>query len=415
VASWRRNEALMSRYSILILLVCVCLLCLGHGLNGSLVGIQARAAQFSAGTTGLIMSGYSAGLVISAWLTPRLVRNVGHVRTFAGLASVVSSVVLMLPLWINPYFWFAMRLAAGVCTSGLFIVCEGWLNAVASNRNRGRLLSIYMIVTYGSLGAGQLLLNVADTSGFSRFIIVSSLLSLALVPLILLPTQAPSIEGMKRVDIADIWKASPLAVFGAFANGLGQSAFFAMGTIFGLSKGLSLADVSMMMALPPIGVIVSQYPVGLASDRFDRRTIILAMSAIAAAIAFMTQFTGRFSPWELIIMVTLFGTVSLPIYSMVIAHANDHIRKDQVMGASAKLILIYGIGSIMGPILVGQIMQRQGGVGFLYYMMAIYGTLALFTLWRVLRRPETLKGRGAEVMTVSPVTTPSVASTLGDR
>lgn len=404
----------MARYSIWILLLCVGLLCIGHGLHGSLVAVLANAADFGPDVTGLVMSGYAAGLLLSSFTTPRLVRSVGHVRAFAGLASIVSTSVLLMPLFVNAPFWLAMRFISGLCTSGLFIVCESWLNGASTNRNRGQMLSMYMIVTYGALGAGQLLLNVADSSGFSRFIIVSALLSLSLVPLILLPAEAPSLEGARPVTVDEVWRASPLAVVGAFSCGLAQSAFFAMGAVFGLTKGLPLVYVSLMMALPPIGVIFSQYPIGWISDRFDRRTIIMLISALSAVIAAATLLTDGFSPELFIGMVTAFGTISLPLYSLVIAHANDHLQKEQVLGASAKLVLLYGLGSILGPLAVGQAMGVMGGSGFLIFMAVVYAALAAFAFWRRMKRPEDIKGKMGEALKVSPVTTPTGASALQD-
>ncbi|MFO1121206.1 MAG: MFS transporter [Hyphomicrobiales bacterium] len=404
----------MARYSIWILLVCVGLLCVGHGLHGSLVAVVARSSDFGPDVTGLVMSGYAAGLLVSSYMTPRLVKSVGHVRAFAGLASIVSTAVLLMPLWVNAPFWLAMRFVSGLCTSGLFIVCESWLNGASSNRNRGQMLSMYMIVTYGSLGAGQLLLNVTDTSGFARFIIVSALLSMSLVPLILLPAEAPSIEGARPVSVDEIWRASPLAVTGAFACGLAQSGFFAMGAVFGLTQGLALVYVSIMMALPPIGVIFSQYPIGWVSDRIDRRTVIMSLSAISAVIAAVTMLTDGFSPNIFIGLVTIFGTLSLPLYSLVIAHANDHLEKEQVLGASAKLVLLYGLGSILGPLTVGQFMKQMGGAGFLVFNSLVYAALAGFAFWRRMQRPEDIRGKAGEAMRVSPVTTPSGASALQD-
>ncbi|HRX37270.1 MAG TPA: MFS transporter [Aestuariivirga sp.] len=405
----------MAGLSLYILLLCVGLLCLGHGLSGSLVSVEANAADFGTDVTGFVMSGYSAGLLISTFLTPRLVRNVGHVRTFAGLASVVSTAVLLFPLWFNPLFWFVMRVISGLCISGLFIVCESWLNSASSNLNRGRILSLYMIVTYGALGGGQLLLNVTDDSGFVRFIIISALVSMSLVPLILLPSEAPSVEGAQPVSTNEIWKASPLAVVGVFACGLAQSAFFALGAVFGLSRGLPLVYVSIMMALPPLGVILSQYPIGLISDRFDRRTIIMLLSLLSAVIAAATLAIGYYlTRVMLITLITAFGVLSLPIYSLVIAHANDHLRKEQVLGASARLVLLYGVGSLVGPILVGNIMRRVGGEGFLVHMIVVYGALAIFAFWRGLRRPEDIKAESVDVMRVSPVTMPTGASNLSE-
>lgn len=401
--------------SLLVLLISVAMLCLGHGLSGSLVSLAADAAKFRTDVTGFVMAGFSAGLLLSAFVAPRLVRSVGHVRTFAGLASTVSTAMLLFPLWVDPVFWFLLRVIVGLCVSGMFIVCESWLNSVSTNQNRGQVLSLYMIVTYGALGLGQLLLNVTDESGFVRFIIVSCLLSMALVPLILLPSEAPSVENARPIGVDQIWRASPLAVVGVLACGLGQSAFFALGVVYGSTRGLQLFALSMMMALPPLGVILSQYPIGWVSDRMDRRTIIMLLSAAAAAVCAAILAGGFYvSQLMLISLMTAFGVISLPIYSLVVAHANDHLQKDQVLGASAKLVLMYGVGSIIGPILAGALMSRIGGEGFLIYMIVVHAALAAFALWRRHRNPEHLKVQGREVMTVSPVTSPANPPVLQD-
>lgn len=405
----------MNNASLWVLLASVAMLCLGHGLNGSLVSLTADRAEFGTDVTGLVMAGYSAGMLLSTFVAPRLVKSVGHVRTFAGLASMVSTAVLLFPLWVDPVFWFVLRVVTGLCVSSMYIVCESWLNAVSSNRNRGQMMSLYMIVTYGALGLGQLLLNISDASGYVRFIVVSCLLSMSLVPLILVPSEQPSVEGAKSVKIAGIWQASPLAVVGVIACGLGQSAFFALGVVFGLAKGLPLVWVSIMMALPPFGVILSQYPIGWVSDRIDRRTIILLLSFMAAAVAAVILAGGYYVTWFMLIaLMTAFGIISLPIYSLVIAHANDHLRKDQVLGASAKLVLLYGVGSIIGPILCGTLMSYIGRDGFLIFMLAVHGALGLFALWRYWRNPDHIKAQGRDVMAVSPVSTPSNPPVLQD-
>jgi MFS family permease len=401
--------------SILVLLLGVAILSLGHGLHGSLVGVRASAENFDAATTGIVMSGYFAGLLLSSSVTPRIVQSVGHIRVFAAFASVVSTSVLLIPLWINPVWWFAMRFIAGLCTSGLFIVCESWLNSASTNKNRGQLLSIYMIVTYAAMGAGQFLLNVADSSGFSRFIIVSALLSIAMLPLTLLPTETPSLAGTKRVGLAEIYRASPLAIVATLASGLGQSAFFSMGAVYGLMQGLPLSLISLMMALPPLALIISQYPAGLLSDRYDRRTIIMILSAIAAAIAGASIWTAQISSTVLITLFTLFGAIALPIYSLVIAHANDHLAKEQMLGASSKLVLLYGMGAMAGPLVAGVFMQQLGSSGFMTFMLAIYVIMTVHAYWRKLQRPTDIKASAGDMIKVGPMTTPVAAQARAEE
>jgi len=395
------------------LLLGVTILAIGNGLHGSLVGIRSAAENFDTTTTGFIMSGYSLGLILSAYLTPRLVTYVGHIRVFAAFASIVSTAVLLIPLWVDPLFWFAMRFVAGVCTSGLYIVAESWLNEAATNKTRGKLLSIYMTLTFGAMGCGQLLLNITDQSGFARFIAVSALVSLALVPISLLRSEPPNIESVRGVSVVDIYKASPLAAVGVFANGLGQSAFFSMGAVFGITLGLSLPYISLMMALPPVGVILSQYPIGALSDRYDRRSVLTVLSLLAAALAAAAIPAARVSPFLLIGVVTAFGLVALPIYSLVVAYANDHLSKDQMLGASSKLILLYGIGAILGPLLAGAFMRQIGSAGFMAYMVLIYGGTGCFALFRAMKRPA-VPAETAPVVQLSPVITAVTAQALAE-
>jgi MFS family permease len=423
-SSWRGNECANelerdqgemwgNTRQVWALLLGVTILALGHGLHGSLIGIRSAAENFDTTTTGFIMSGYSLGLILSAYLTPHLVKYVGHIRVFAAFASIVSTAVLLIPLWIDPLFWFAMRFVAGVCTSGLYIVAESWLNEAASNKNRGKLLSIYMTLTFGAMGCGQLLLNITDESGFARFIAVSALVSLALVPISLMRSEPPNIESARGVSVRDIYRASPLATVAVFTNGLGQSAFFSMGAVFGITVGLSLPYISLMMALPPLAVILSQYPLGALSDRFDRRAMLTGLSLLAAGLCAMAIPAAAVSPFALIGIITAFGAIALPIYSLVLAYANDHLSKDQMLGASSKLILVYGIGAILGPLLAGGFMRQFGSSGFMIYMFLVYGGTGGFALFRTLRRPAVPREAGP-VVQVSPVTTAVTAKALAD-
>ena len=400
--------------SVWALFIGVAFLQLGHGLQGSLIGVEASEAQFNTTTTGIIMSGFSVGLLLSAIVTPRVVASVGHIRVFAAFASVVSTTILLIPVWVDPVWWFFMRLIGGVCMAGLAIVAESWLNAAADNENRGKMLSVYMVITYAAVGGGSILLNITDPSGFVRFIVVSALISLALVPISLAPSEAPSIEQPRNVSLKEIYLASPLAFIGVLAVGLGQSAFFYMGAVYGVMTGMTLGYVSLMMALPPIGVIFSQYPIGMVSDRLDRRIVLVALSVLSTVVALVTLTVEAMSPVMLIALFTLFGAISFPIYSLALAHANDYLEKDQMLGASSKLVFIYGAGSIAGPLLVGNVMDKYSADGFLLYMIAVYGMLSLFGFYRILRRPETPDSSG-DLIQVAPVTTAIAAGAIAEE
>ena len=231
----------------------------------------------------------------------------------------------------------------------------------------------------------------------------------------MLKSETPSLAGTRSVSIAEIYRASPLAIVATLASGLAQSAFFSMGAVYGLMQGLSLSLVSLMLALPPLALIISQYPAGFLSDRYDRRMVIMLLSAIAAVVALISIPTASLTPLAVITLFTLFGAMALPIYSLVIAHANDHLDKEQMLGASGKLVLLYGLGAMGGPIIAGQFMQRLGSPGLMIYMTVIYTVMALHAYWRRMQKPGDVKAGARDMMQMGPMSTPVAAQAMAEE
>jgi MFS family permease len=397
------------------LMVAILLMSIGNGLQGSLIGVQAAVANFSSTTTGIIASGFSLGLFLSAVFTPNIVRSVGHIRVFAAYASVLSTAVLLIPVYVDPVWWFVMRTLIGFCAAGLAIVVETWLNEGSTNETRGTVLSVYMIIFYTGAGLGSFALLIDDPSGFVRFIVVSAVMSLSLVPIALTRVKAPVLANPMRISIAEIFAASPLAVVAAIANGLGQSAFFNLGAVFGVSHGLSLPYVSTMMAIAPMAVLVSQMPIGWLSDRYDRRVMIVGLSIVSAALAGVAMMMPATTELWLIAVVALFGGISMPLYSLAIAHANDQLSVDQMLAAGSKLVLLYSMGAIAGPSIAGGFMQQLGSVGFMIYMVIIYGGLALYAVYRMTQSTALPPSETGDLVPVAPVATAVAATAVAEE
>ena len=142
------------------------LLMLGNGLLGTLLGIRSELEGFATPATGAVMASYYVGFLFGSRIAPKTMERVGHVRVFAALASLASASPLVHSVFIDPVLWGAMRFVFGFCMAGLYVVAESWLNQAATNKTRGRLLSVYMLVMMGGLGASQLLIGIADPTGF---------------------------------------------------------------------------------------------------------------------------------------------------------------------------------------------------------------------------------------------------------
>lgn len=395
------------------LLFGIALLALGNGLQGTLLGVRASLEEFGPVTTGIVMSAYSVGLLVGSFETPKLISRVGHIRVFAAFASVISTSALIFAVFVSPVSWVLLRLISGACTSGLYIVAESWLNQTSSNEDRGKLLSIYMTITFFCMGVGQLLLNAADPGGFVLFIFVSALVSISLVPISLSAMPAPEITNARPVGIRQLYRRSPLAVVACFGNGLAQSAFFTMGAVYATLQGFSFAEVSLLMGLPLIGVIASQYPIGMLSDRFDRRKVLTLFTFLSSFLAVMCIFAANSSFNALVVTMTVFGCLSLPLYSLAIAHANDHLEADQLLGAAGKLVLIFGIGASGGPLVAGAVMEGIGPRGFFIYLAATYLLIGVFALYRMTQRESLpLEEQGDALMAVPPTSPVAVGAVV---
>ena len=363
------------------------LIMVAHGLQGTLIPLRAALENFPTPATGVVMSGYFVGMLAGSVLSPALVRQVGHVRVFAALASLASVSVLMHALFVEVVFWTAMRVVTGFCYSGMYVVVESWLNQQATNRNRGRLLSLYMVTMFAGAASGQLLLNAADPSEFDLFLVVSILVSLALVPLLLAARPGPRPRRSRRLTVAELYRASPLGVVAAVLTGVIHGGLFGMGAIYAREIGLGVGEVAWFMALVMIGALFSQWPLGWLSDRFDRRRVMLGAALVGgAAPALVAAGLVESSGTVAFAMMFVLGAAALPLYSLCISQVNDYLSPRQMVGASGTLVFVTGCGLITGPLAAAFALEAIGPPGFLMCLAAVHAVLAGFIVFRMSRR-----------------------------
>ena len=362
------------------------MLMLGNGLQGSLLGLRAVSEGFGTTVTGLVMTGYYLGFLAGSTLTPRIVMNVGHVRVFSALASLASVAILIHVAAVEPLTWAAMRFVTGFAYAGVYIVAESWLNDRATNESRGQLLSVYMVVMFSGLALGQLLLNVADPSGFFLFLLTSVMISLAMVPIALTAGPAPAFATTEKLSIRQLYRLSPLGVSGAAATGMAHGTLFALGAVYGDRIGLSVAEISLLMGITVAGGIVAQWPIGRLSDRFDRRRVITAVALLAAIFALLAALLGGTSLAALLTFTFLLGCMTLPMYSLCIAHTNDYLEPAQMIEGGATLVMVGGIGACIGPPVAATLMGAVGPIVFFVFLAGVHAAIGLFAVYRMSQR-----------------------------
>ncbi len=270
----------------------------------------------------------------------------------------------------------------------MYIVVESWLNEKSTNETRGQMLAIYMIVTMAGMSGGQVLGGIYDLSTVTPFLLASVLVSIAVVPILLTAARAPEFTTPDPVSIRRLYQISPLALIGMLLQGLTGSMAFGIGAIYATDIGMTESQASIFMAAFTLGNMALQYPVGRLSDLFDRRVVILAIATGAGIFASIAASLTVQHFWILVIITALYGGLSLTIYSLCIAHANDYLTPSQMVSTASTLITINGIGAIFGSPLIGFMMQITRPTAFFWGIAIVHFVLAAFVILRMLLRPS---------------------------
>ena len=389
---------------------------LAHGLQGTLIGVRAVVEGFSFISTGFIVAGYYVGYLAGSKFIPIFLKRVGHIRVFAALASLASIAILLHSVFIEPYMWFLIRILSGISLAGIYVIMESWLNDKSTNQTRGQILSIYMIITFAFLGMGQFLLNLSDPAKVDLFILVSILLSFALLPILLSVTEAPNITNPKKFSLKELFIISPLGFVGAFFTGLSHSAILGYGAVYAAAKGLGLFEISVFMVIVTSCGALFQWPIGYISDKIDRRVILIGVTLVASGLSLFIVASSYISLIIFFILLAIYAGMSLPMYSLTIAHTNDFLQQNEIIGASSTIAVLVGIGAICGPIIASLFMNVIGPDGFFIYLFIVHGLLGLFGLYRMAKRvkPSDLESQytplprniSAAGMELTPITEP---------
>ena len=375
-------------------------LMIAHGFQGNLIGVRSVIEQFNFIAIGSIMSGYFIGYFTGANMIPKLVGKVGHIRVFAAFASMASLSILIHAVFVNPIVWTIARFITGYSIVGIFIVMESWLNDRANNRTRGQLLSIYMFITLIGIALGTLLLNFASPEKYEPFILISLLLSFALIPILLTKRKAPKFKKLGFITIKGLYKVSPLGTVSMFCTGIIHSALFSLGAVYAAAMNFSIFEISLLLFSVTVAGGLFQWPVGYYSDKNDRRIIIIICTFLAALFCILSISASGYSMQNMylativgvdkimfFVYVTLYAGMAIPLFTLNLAYINDYIPREKFVAAGGGMQIIFGIGAMMGPFLCSLLMNSYGTNGFFIHLLFFHVIIGLFGMYRITKRP----------------------------
>lgn len=396
--------------SITALLLGAFFMLVGTGLTNTLVPLVANSAGFSPVTIGIIGAAQNIGFAMGCLLAPLVVRRAGHIRAFATFSGIAACTILILPILLSPIAWPFLRAGAGFCFAGMFMVIESWLNERASNEYRGRVFSIYQVVVLvGALG-GQQLLGLGDINSFELFSFATILLTLALIPVALTASRAP--EPLQTVKPRMLWlfRQSPVAVVGVGLVGMANGALWSLGPVFANEQGLSSIEVGWFMSAIIAGGALTQWPIGRASDRFDRRWVIIAAASASCLVGlsfFLLQDLGR---TVLLVQGACYGGAALALYSLCVAHVNDLVEPEDFVHVSSGTLLMFGGCAIIGSLLGSAVMQVVDNPALFLFTASCHASIVLFTVYRLFLRPRIVSADRDPFVVSMPRPAPVVSS-----
>lgn len=370
--------------SLTALLVGVAILLTGQGLQIVLLPVRATLENFSPLAVALIGAFYFLGFTVGCWKGSRLLRRVGHVRAFAAMTAIASAVPLLHGLWVNMWSWAIMRLATGFCFAVLYIVIESWLNEQSSDENRGTVFSVYVVINMVMIAAGQQLLLVADPKLLDLFAMASVAVSLASVPVLLSRGKGPKPINDSRFNLKGLYQNSPTGMLGSFASGLTNGAFWAMGAVFAVTVTQNVSMAAWFMTAVVLGGAVGQWPLGWWSDHVDRRIVLVTACALGSAVALaMWQLTPHISTPAILGLSFAWGALAFPVYSVSVAQANDRADPGTHVMISSGLLLMYGFGAVIGPIMASGVMMFLAAEGLFLFTAIAHFLLTIYVAIRM--------------------------------
>lgn len=398
--------------SVWPLLVGIVFIMLGNGMQFTLIGLRGDIEGFNPSQLAVITSGYFAGFLLGAQLTPRMIRRVGHVRVFAALGSFMSAGLIAFPVVTDPIAWTLLRLLVGFCMSGVYVTAESWLNDASTNATRGKVLSAYMIAqTLGLIGA-QGLLTLGNAATSVLFIGASILVSVSFAPILLSVNPVPAAAITRPMPLRRLFSLAPLSTVGIFILGGSYSALLGMGAVFGTQAGLSSNEIALFAAMPFAGALLLQYPIGWLSDRMDRRLLITGCSVIGAG-ASVLGWIGGDDLVSLFAAAFIAGGVTTPLYALFLAYTNDYMSVEDMPAASGGLVFTFGIGAIGFPMLTGWAMQAISPYAYWLALGPTFAAIALYAGWRMTRREAPQVSDTESYLGVLPSASPVAVEAAG--
>ncbi|MBO0905340.1 MFS transporter [Jiella sonneratiae] len=357
----------------------------GAGLMGILLPVRGSIEGWTSYEIGAFGTTYALAFTFGCVVIPWIVRSAGHVRTFSSLSALLAISILLCGLLVDPVAWMVFRALSGFALAGSYMVIESWLNERVTNETRGTIFSVYMIVTMAAMMGGQYVMPLSNPGLPAPFMLCAIVFALAVIPTALSRAQSPAPIATVKIDVLMLFRNSPVAAVGILLAGILSAGWGNLAPVFGQQIGLSTTDIATLTVSAMFGGAIFQIPLGRISDKTDRRYVMTAAGLIGVGAAVAGVYFDHSGSVVLFAIAFVLGGIIYPAYSLAVAHANDYAADADFVKVSSGLLILYGVGTMIGPIYTAFLMETTGPAGLFQSLgsaMAIYAAYAFYRTFR---------------------------------
>ena len=369
----------------------ITLLQLSSGAIGPLDVLSGVQEGFSNAQIGLLGSAHFTGFFIGCWWAPRLMGTIGHSRAFAAFAAAGAIGAIAHPMLVEPTLWAGLRIMTGLSVAGCYTVIEAWMQAKLTNSNRGRVMASYRTVDIVASSLAQLMIGALTPASYISYNLLAILCCAALLPLTLTRLKQPDTPSAPRLRPFKTALTSPLGAAGVIVAGVSSAAFRMVGPIYGGDIGLTAQQIGYFLATVLVGGAIAQFPVGYLADKFDRRKVLIGLSALGIVASFGLASLEPSALVQLFGLALVFGAMTYPVFSVSTAHANDFATPQGMVELNASLMFLYGIGAIFSPLISSLLIELYGPPALFIFIAVAHIFLVGFGLYRMLVREPQLR------------------------
>ncbi len=356
---------------------------MGSGFYTTITTLHLTKANIDTWVIGCISSAYFCGLLISAFRAQFYILRVGHIRAFATFAAFIAVTTLLQGLFFSPTLWVFLRFVAGYGLAGVAVVVESWLLDSSGTGDRGTVLAIYMFAFYFAQSMSQLFLRVDFAMSIEPYCTIAILSAIAIIPVCMTRFNAPCPEEPSILPFRYLLKRVPLGVCGCFIAGLLLGPIYTLLPDYLIGAGKEKSEIGLIMMTLILGGTLLQYPIGRLSDKYDRMKVLLYI-CLGATICFVAFIPDYYStPW-LMGLGFIMGGFTFTVYPLCISHTIDHIKQSDMISAISTLLLAFGAGSAIGPLIAPGFTIAFGPNGLCFYLLFIGVVLIIFTTIRLI-------------------------------